>query len=101
VSNRVRLSTVALAVVFAGVLALYVEVRPPPVSVAGDVTVESTTAPERTRSRSPSPTPTGTRTPSPTAATEPSPTPGPTPGAGEPRLTPTAEPTSIPGTGSP
>jgi hypothetical protein len=101
VSNRVRLSTVALAVVFAGVLVLYNEVRPPPVSVAGDGTVETTTAPEPTRSRAP----TSTRPPSRTATTVPSPsiesTTEPAPDLGTPRLTSTPAPTSVPSTGSP
>ncbi len=55
-TGRVRLSTVVLTVVFAGVLALYVQVRPPPVAVAGTGAVETSAVPTLTPMRTPAPT---------------------------------------------
>lgn len=92
-TRRVRLSTVLLTVIFAGLLVLYVEVRPPPVSVNG--TVEPSTAP------TPAPTRVAPRTaePTPEPTAEPTSTPA-TPGAPSSLLTPSAVPESgAPSTG--
>ena len=68
-SKRPRTSTIVLAVVFLGVLALYILVRPVPVTAADQPTGTQTSVPSPTSSasspaRSPSPRPSRSPTPS-------------------------------------
>jgi cytoskeletal protein RodZ len=108
-SKRPRTSTIVLAVVFLGVLALYILVRPVPVTAADQPTGTQTSVPRPTpsasspvRSPSPSHSPRPSRSPTPSRSATPSisaapsiaatPSPSPSPVSGSPGLTPTSSP---------
>jgi cytoskeletal protein RodZ len=108
-SKRPRTSTIVLAVLFLGVFALYILVRPVSVQEAGQSagTPTSPTSPTPSasspaRSPSPSHSPRPSRSPTPSRSATPSvsaapsiaatPSPSPSPVSGSPGLTPTSSP---------
>jgi len=83
-SKRPRTSTIVLAVVFLGVFALYILVRPPPVLVVAQPAGTPTSVPSPTpsasspaRSPSPSRSPHPSRSPTPSGSATPSVSPAP------------------------
>jgi cytoskeletal protein RodZ len=108
-SKRPRTSTIVLAVLFLGVFALYILVRPVSVPAAAQPTGTptsvpslTTSAPSPSRSPSPSHSPRPSRSPTPSRSATPSvshtpslsatPSPSPSPVSGSPGLTPTSSP---------